>query len=105
MNFRKNSRTGSTLLAKINWPLCNKKYKPQKTRKNALLLKVTPFLTSLRLPALPRPRLGINGLGMSRAAILESGVVIRFEFFESQPFKVDQFFRGFFRDFLTLIKL
>ena len=47
----------------------------------------------------------INGLGMSRATILESGVVIRFEFFELQPFKVDQFFRGFFRDFLTLIKL
>ena len=65
----------------------------------------TPFLTSLRLPALPRPRFGVNELGMSRATILESGVVIRFEFFQLQPFKVDQFFRGFFRDFLTLIKL
>ena len=63
----------------------------------------TPFLTSLRLPALPWPRLGVNGLGMSRATILESGVVIRFEFFELQPFKVDQFFRGFFRYFPTLI--
>ena len=62
-----------------------------------------PFLTSLRLPALPWPRLGVNGLGMSRATILESGVVIRFEFFELQPFKVDQFFRGFFRYFPTLI--
>ena len=36
---------------------------------------------------------------MSRATILESGVVIRFEFFELQPFKVDQFFRRFFQDF------
>ena len=41
----------------------------------------------------------------NRAAILESGVVIHFEFFELQPFKVDQFFRGFFRDFPTLTKL
>ena len=65
----------------------------------------TPFLTSLRLPALPWPRLGVNGLGTSRATILESGVVTRFEFFELQPFKVDQFSRGVFRDFLTLIKL
>ena len=65
----------------------------------------TPFLASLRLPALPRPRFGVNGLGMSRATILESGVVIRFEFFELQPFKVDQFFRGFFRYFPMLIKL
>ena len=32
---------------------------------------------------------------MSRATILESGVVIRFEFFELQRLKVDQFFRGF----------
>ena len=65
----------------------------------------TPFLASLRLPALPRTRFGVNGLGMRRATILESGVVIRFEFFELQPFKVDQFFRGFFRDFPTLITL
>ena len=65
----------------------------------------TPFLASLRLPALPRPRFGVNGLGMSRATFLESGVVIRFEFFELQPFKVDQFFRGFFWYFPTLIKL
>ena len=65
----------------------------------------TPFLTLLRLPALPRPRFGVNGLGMSRATILESGVVIRFEFFELQPFKVDQFFRGSFRYFPMLIKL
>ena len=41
----------------------------------------------------------------NRAAILESGVVIHFEFFELQPFKVDQFFHGFFRYFPTLIKL
>ena len=37
---------------------------------------------------------------MSRATILESGVVIRFEFFELQPFKVDQFsgdFSGIFQ--------
>ena len=65
----------------------------------------TPLLTSLRLPALPRPRLGVNGLGMSRATILESGVVIRFEVFELQRLKVDQFFRGFFRNFPTLITL
>ena len=65
----------------------------------------TPFLASLRLPALPRTCFGVNGLGMRRATILESGVVIRFEFFELQPFKVDQFFRRFFRDFPTLITL
>ena len=65
----------------------------------------TPLLTSLRLPALPRPRLGVNELGMSTATILESGVVIRFEVFELQRLKVDQFFRGFFRDFPTLITL
>ena len=41
----------------------------------------------------------------NRAAILESGVVIRFEFFELQPFKVDQFFRGLFRYFPMLIKV
>ena len=57
----------------------------------------TPFLTSLRLPALSRPRLCVNGLGMSKATILESGVVIRFESFELQPFKVDQLFRGVFK--------
>ena len=34
---------------------------------------------------------------MSRATILESGVVIRSESFELQPFKVDQLFRGVFR--------
>ena len=66
---------------------------------------LTPFLASLRLPALPRTRFGVNGLGMRRATILESGVVIRFEFFELQPFKVDQFFCRFFRDFPTLITL
>ena len=65
----------------------------------------TPFLASLRLPTLPRPRFGVNRLGMSRATILESGVVIRFEFFELQQLKVDQFFHGFFPDFPTLIKL
>ena len=36
---------------------------------------------------------------MSRATVLESGVVIRCEFFKLQPFKVDQFFRGFFPGF------
>ena len=36
---------------------------------------------------------------MSRATILESGVVIRCESFELQRFKVDQFFRGCFPDF------
>ena len=41
----------------------------------------------------------------NRATILESGVVIHFEFFELQPFKVDQIFRGFFWDFQTLITL
>ena len=35
----------------------------------------TPFLASLRLPALSRPRFGVNGLGMSLATILESGMV------------------------------
>ena len=57
----------------------------------------TPFLASLSLPVLPRPRFGVNGLGMSRATILESGVVIRCESFELQPFKVDQLFRGVFK--------
>ena len=57
----------------------------------------TPFLDSLSLPALPRPRFGVNRLGMSRATILESGVVIRCESFELQPFKVDQLFHGVFR--------
>ena len=57
----------------------------------------TPFLASLSLPALPRPRFGVNGLGMSRATILESGVVICCESFELQPFKVDQLFRGVFK--------
>ena len=42
-------------------------------------------------------RFGVNELGMSRAAILESGVVIRCESFELQPFKVDQHFRGVFK--------
>ena len=50
----------------------------------------TPFFASLRRLALQRPRFGVNGLGMSRATILESGVVIRFESFELQRFKVDQ---------------
>ena len=66
---------------------------------------LTPVLASLRLPVLPRTRFGVNGLGMRRVTILESGVVIRFEFFELQPFKVDQFFCRFFRDFPTLITL
>ena len=57
----------------------------------------TPFLASLSLPALPRPRFGVNGLGMSRAIILESGVVIRCESFELQPFKFDQLFHGVFK--------
>ena len=34
---------------------------------------------------------------MSRATILESGVVIHCESFELQPFKVDQLFRGVFK--------
>ena len=47
-------------------------------------------MASLSRPALQRPRFGVNGLGMSRATILESGVVIRCESFELQRFKVDQ---------------
>ena len=34
---------------------------------------------------------------MSRATILYSGVVIRCESFELQPFKVDQLFRAVFK--------
>ena len=96
-------------------PLCRRRFAPKKLFSILPRAQIcatrpchdhaTPFLTSLRLPSLPWPHLGVNGLGTSRATILESGVVIRFEFFELQPFKVDQFSRGVFRDFLTLIKL
>ena len=46
----------------------------------------TAFFASLSRPALQRPRFGVNGLGMSRATILESGLVIRCESFELQRY-------------------
>ena len=75
------------------------------TIRNVLQISNGAFMHQMTTPHLFLPRSGFPGLvlvstnelGMSRATILENGVVIRFESFELQPFKFDQLFRGVFK--------